>query len=87
MGKCRRCVNCVDCELWQFYSFGMLKIFVLRMYLKLVLLQEHVLAELRNVIGWVARYPERSRFRVHIGKGVVYVWLSWSPEPPKSYPV
>lgn len=77
---------------------GTLELLLIILYFRIILLHEwlgifnrraaiHWVGNKKGVWRWAGRYPERRRFMVHVGRGVVYLWLSWSPDEPTTYPM
>lgn len=84
--RCRIYLN-----FWKLYRWGIARLMVLDLIFSYYVWKEREIHELRELYksaaGWIAHYPERQKFRIHVGKGVVYIWLSFATDEPKTFPV
>jgi hypothetical protein len=72
MKDCKKCICCTGC-VWQFYSFGIVRTFALRAFVKAVLLKQHAINYLHELSLF---YPERRKVVLHILTYKVVLWLS-----------
>lgn len=79
MEHCKHCIRCTGC-VWQFYSFGAARMFLLRLFLKLILWKEYELSELRelykSITEFIAFYPERRKLTFYLMGYKIILWLS-----------
>ena len=72
MKHCKKCIHCAGCA-WQFYSFGIIRIFAVRTFIKAILFKQRAINCLRELSLF---YPERRRVVLHILTYKIVVWLS-----------
>lgn len=79
MKHCKRCPHCTGC-IWQFYSFDVVRVFLLRTYIKAILLKQNEFAEIhklyRDIRKYLAFYPERRKIVLYIMRYKIILWLS-----------